>query len=231
MLRKWMRRIADRVFGDLARRGDLDNLYNQMTAYIQLHEFVASSPVLYPLRGWALSPDAIVYILADLELREDPTIVEFGSGESTLILASALRRKNAGRLITIEHDESFMRELGALLRAAQLARWVSLHHAPRMQPEDPGDDELNLSALPELPIDLALIDGPPGIKDYGSLARGRPLQWALKHLKPKGTIFLDDANRPAEQSLLAKLMGEHDDLHCQMIYTEKGLAKLTFVQA
>jgi len=76
-----------------------------------------------------------------------------------------------------------------------------------------------------------LIDGPPGIKDYGSLARGRPLQWALKHLKPKGTIFLDDANRPAEQSLLAKLMGEHDDLHWQMIYTEKGLAKLTFVQA
>jgi precorrin-6B methylase 2 len=204
-----MRRIADRVFGDLARRGDLDNLYNQITAYIQLHELVGSSPVLYPLRGWALSPDAIVYILADLELRDDPVIVEFGSGESTLILASALRRKNAGRLITIEHDESFMRELGARLKAAQLARWVSLHHAPRMQPEDPGDCELNLSAL----------------------ARGRPLQWALKHLKPNGTIFLDDANRPAEQSLLAKLMDEQNDVHCQMIHTEKGLAKLTFVQA
>jgi hypothetical protein len=128
-LKRSIRRIADRVFGDLARRNDIDNLYNQIAAYIQIHGIVSPSSMLRPLRGWALSPDAIVYILADLEHRKNPIVVEFGSGESTIILASALERKNGGRLLTIEHDELFMKQLMERLEAAHLMRRVEFHHA------------------------------------------------------------------------------------------------------
>jgi predicted O-methyltransferase YrrM len=234
LFRKSMRRIADRVFGDLARRSDLDNLYNQITAYIQIHQFASSSPVLRPLRGWALSPDAMIYVLIELELRPNPTIVEFGSGESTLVIASALGRKNAGRLLTVEQDERFISGLRKRVAAAGLERWVEFHHAPRSSHHaaiHPGDYEINLSALPKVRIDVGLIDGPSGVKDEGALARRIPLEWSLKNLMPDGAIFLDDARRPAEQAIIARVMEEHPGLQMEMLYTEKWLAKLTFVQS
>ena len=224
-----MRQLADRLFADLARRSDIDNLYSQLAAYIQIQAIV-SPPLLRPLGGWALSADAIVYILADLEHRESPTLIEFGSGESTIILATALHRKNAGRLLTVEHDEQFMEELSKRLSAAQLIQWVELHHAPLLGHEsgNPGDYELQLSALPDVQIDLALIDGPPGIRDYGALARLGPLDWALRHLKAGGTVFLDDAKRPAEQSIVAKAIEQHAGVISELIRTEKGLAMFRY---
>ena len=63
--------------------------------------------LLGPLRGWAISPDAIVHVLADLEPRENPTVVEFGSGESTIILASALARKRVDACIRSSMTEAF----------------------------------------------------------------------------------------------------------------------------
>ena len=238
-MNKLARRMADRFFGDLARRSDLDNLYNQLAAYIQIHGIVAGSSLLGPLRGWAISPDAMVHILADLERHKSPTVVEFGSGESTVILASALARKKDGRLYTIEHDRDFFDRLQKRVEAAGLHEWVEFHHAPlRWKRNDSwnlADAEIDLSGVPQLSIDMAIIDGPPGNRAidvpagelHGGVARYPPLKWALEHLNSGGVVFLDDAKRPAEQLFVGKAIDEFPGLMSEMIWTEKGLARLT----
>jgi predicted O-methyltransferase YrrM len=230
-LRTCARRIVNRILGDLAHRRDLDNLYNQLAAYIQIHDIVSQSTMLGSLRGWAMSPDALVHILADLERRENPTILEFGSGESTLVFASALRMKNQGRLITIEHNREFMERIRTRIEAAHLEPWVEFHHAPLLGNDaakhESAGSEMDLSGLPDVRIDLALIDGPPG-NSYGGQARREPLKWTLSRLSAGGTVFLDDANRPAEQAIVADALRERPGMAAEMIHTEKGLAKLTF---
>ena len=46
---------------------------------------ISGGPVLKPMRQWALSPDAMALILADLQERTRPHIVEFGCGQSTIV--------------------------------------------------------------------------------------------------------------------------------------------------
>jgi hypothetical protein len=49
-------------------------------------------PILKPMRGWAISLDAIGFILNRIQETDKPTVIEFGSGQSTIILGSAYRK-------------------------------------------------------------------------------------------------------------------------------------------
>lgn len=50
-------------------------------------------PVLSPLRGWGISPDALALVLADIQRRTRPVVVEFGSGQPTIALAAMLEKR------------------------------------------------------------------------------------------------------------------------------------------
>ena len=95
---------------------------------------------------------------------------------------------------------------------------------------------MDLNKLPQLAIDVALIDGPPGNRAIdvprgaaftGGVARNLPLKWVLCHLNGGGTVFVDDEKRPAETLFVSNAIDEYPTLISEMIYTEKGLAKLT----
>ena len=54
------------------------------------------------------------------------SIVEFGQGESTLIIAEALRQNGFGKLISIQHSQCFVDEMLLALAAENLTAWVEL---------------------------------------------------------------------------------------------------------
>ena len=49
-----------------------DNLYDEIAGMMQIQSALTGGPVLKPLRHWALSPDAMAVMLADLQERTRP---------------------------------------------------------------------------------------------------------------------------------------------------------------
>lgn len=223
-MRSLLRKIRDRLFAGLARKSDLDSLYAQISGLLQIQSAMDGKPTLRQLRGWAISPDAMAWILADLQTREAPAVIEFGSGQSTVILAGALKHRG-GRLVSVEHDLDHCLAIRNELALFDLADRVEFVHAPLHQDDGhPAIFSYDRSALPEIAIDVALVDGPPYTN--GPLTRLPPLRWSASHLRPNGAIFLDDADRESEQSCLTLFMTERPNLRLTRRVAEKGLAEL-----
>lgn len=220
-----LRSFLDRAFAGLARQSDLDRLYDQLSGLQQIASAMAGNPVLRHLRGWAISPDAMAVVLSELQTYQNPSVVEFGSGQSTVILAAALRHRG-GSLTSIEHDAGYLATIQAQVSACGLSDYVQFLHCPvENHKDDPRISSYDTEAIPEQLIDLALIDGPPTV--CGPLSRLPPLRWALKCIKPSnGKVFLDDASREQERACLTKLSSEISALKILYHKTEKGLAEL-----
>lgn len=182
--------------------------------------------MLKPMRGWAMSPDAMAWILADLQERESPTVIEFGSGQSTIILASALRNKKGGRLISVEHDPEYSKAVMRQLHSLGLEDWVEFRILPLADITSGKGIEIRqtyrMEDLPAVAVDVALIDGPPARN--GELTRLPPLEWCLENLKPGGVIYLDDSARPQERKALAIIAKQDPGLKIRDLPAEKGLS-------
>jgi predicted O-methyltransferase YrrM len=222
-----LRKLRDRLFAGLARQSDVDALYAQINGLFQIQNAMAGKPVLRPMRGWAMSPDAMTWILADLQERTTPTVIEFGSGQSTVILAAAVKHLK-GRLLSVEHDPEYSAIIQRQVVACGLTEMVEFFHAPLCNgSNEPPTRSYKTSNLPDTPVDLALVDGPPWTN--GNFTRLTPLRWAARHLKPGGVIFLDDSAREAEQVCLKRLTIENPNLRAMPRAAEKGLMELRSV--
>ncbi|WP_084442508.1 class I SAM-dependent methyltransferase [Termitidicoccus mucosus] len=224
-MRRLLRKIRNRLFAGLARKEELNQLYNQFAGLIQIQNAMQGSSVLRPMRGWAISPDAMAWILADLQERESPTVIEFGSGQSTIILATVLKQRG-GRLVSVEHDSGYLGAIQRQAKACNVTDVITFALAPLVA-MSPTCSSYDLTSLPDCSIDLALIDGPPFTN--GLLTRLVPLRWATTHLIKGGAIFLDDAARGNEQECLRQLRAEFPGINIIEYAAEKGLAKLEFI--
>ncbi len=166
-------------------------------------------------------------ILADLQERREPHIVEFGCGQSTIVFASWVR-SHGGRITSYEHDSTYAEAVQRQLDACGLSSHVDLRVVPLV--DYVGIDGLPPSKSYALPqerdaIDVALIDGP----QYwaGESGRYHPLKWATDRLKAGGAAYLDDAARPPEQRIVAALRRRLRGVNAAELRAEKGLVKLT----
>jgi predicted O-methyltransferase YrrM len=166
-------------------------------------------------------------ILADLQERTNPHLVEFGCGQSTVVFASWVR-SHGGRITSYEHDAGYADAVRKQLDACGLSQHVDLRVTPLV-------DHLALEGLPPsksyaLPrdgggIDIALVDGPPYWA--GEAGRYHPLKWATDRLNPGGAVYLDDAARAPEQRIVAALRASTQGLTTSELRAEKGLVRLT----
>jgi len=218
---KFIQHLKNRLFFPLAHKVDLDQLYRQIEGLIQIQNVMQGLPALRPMRGWAISPDAMNIILARLQSISSPTVIEFGAGQSTVILAAFLKRTE-GRLITVEHDPGYLQQIQIQLKHCELLDRVEFINAKLT---GMGNAQLgksyDLSSLPHLFVDLALVDGPP--TSIGVNARLNPLDWSARHLISGGSIFLDDSNRLEEQTCKHRLLEIHPTLKLVEHQAEKGL--------
>ena len=217
---KWKSRLVEigqRVFRrltpDVATKGDVESVYRRLAAAMSVRDIVGPGAPLGVLGGWAMDPEALLFILRDLTSRKDPTIVEFGSGESTIAFSAALRSMGCGKLVSIEHDEEFHRSMVERIRAAGLSDWVDLRLTPigeRNETEVGPLVSYRLSHL-DTPLDIAVVDGPPA-QLFGEHTRVVPLEWAIEHMRPGASVYADDLNRPGERQAVAALRAAHPDL-------------------
>ncbi|MGF1662045.1 MAG: class I SAM-dependent methyltransferase [Kineosporiaceae bacterium] len=156
----------------------------------------------------SIRPAALVRVCNDVVIRRRRTVVEFGSGISTLVL-SRLLAGAGGRLVTIEHDERWLAVVDGLVRAAGTGRSVHLHHAALV--DGWYDRTVVAGALADAPgpVDLLLVDGPPAWRPGTELARWPAAEVVAPHLAGDATVVLDDVHRPGEQEIVRHWGDDH----------------------
>lgn len=212
---------------DLLRaiRRELERTYEQIEALLWLTTQYRFRAPLPPMRKWAISPD-FANLLAGVIRRQRPdTIVELGSGVSTLIAGYALEASGGSSLISIDHAEAFT--AAARRQAAEhgLEARIRFITAPLTLLALNGAiwqwyDPARLALTP--PIDLLVIDGPPQQDNPQPLARYPALPVLFESLRPGALILLDDADRADEAAVVARWLAEFPIALVERIATEKG---------
>lgn len=146
------------------------------------------------LGSWKADTGLLTLIVDHIEAHRPQTVVEFGSGATSLIIAQALQLHGGGTLHSYDQHAEFVAATADWLRTHGLD--ADMRHAPLGDPA-PGWPGCwyDAPALPQK-IDLLVIDGPPWT--LHPLTRGSA-ESLFDRIAPGGTVILDDAARPGER--------------------------------
>jgi predicted O-methyltransferase YrrM len=187
---------------------------SSLGAYYKAHEAEAMAllaandgfPSL-PWSTWALSADALQRFIGLLRVRDCRTVVECGSGISTIVMAREFRSRGKGHVWAVEEDEHWADLVREMLVERGLSEWATIVVAP-LEPLE--IDELHFqwysaAALKDVlalkKIDALLVDGPKG--DTCRLARYPAFPMFRNQLGATFITVLDDARRPDETRIAA----------------------------
>lgn len=226
--------VAKRIDTVAAKQDDrsrrqADRMFRQQEALQNLYQLVPVRRAMPATRGWALSPDILLGYVEDILGRRPRTVLECGSGVSTVWAAYALQQLGAGRVVALDHEAEFADKTRGVLADHGLSDVAEVRHAPITPltlPDSGGEwhwyDTAALKDLHE--VDLVLIDGPP--KPTQEQARYPALPVLRDLLAPGAVLLLDDAARPDEQAILQRWLAEWPGLTSTKLPHEKGAARL-----
>lgn len=144
--------------------------------------------------SWALNVETARTLAAYLECVQPTSVVESGSGSST-VLFSQYAEAHKANILALEGSPVFQKKTKELLEKWNTGKTTRVIHAPlTREKEGPwyqGD-------LPEH-IDLALVDGPRQA-DGG---RGAAMRHLMPRMSPGATIILDDTDRSEEKRTMS----------------------------
>jgi predicted O-methyltransferase YrrM len=205
----------------------LDNLFRQIEALNSIYLDLRFKKSLPQTRAWAASPD-FLYEIADHALSKKPqAIVECGSGVSTLILARSLQINGKGHLYSLEHLSWSAQKSQEALNKHGLGRYATIIEAPLQTVTLNGKDWAwySINSLPDVEIDMLVIDGPP--ESTGELARYPAGPLLFNRLGKDGTVFLDDTIREDERKTVVLWTQEDPSLDYEFRDSEKGFTVLS----
>jgi hypothetical protein len=144
--------------------------------------------------GWSLGEQAFAEVVRRFRAADARSVIEFGSGTSTVRLAEALPD---ARIVSVEHDRAYHARTADLVRARGVGDRVELLHAPLGYWQFEGRWFFSyLLELPRRRYDAVLIDGPPG---YLITGRQACLHRCWHLLSPGALVVLDDYEEPRER--------------------------------
>lgn len=162
-----------------------------------------------PWSGASLRPTTIAYLLNDITIHRRTSIVECGSGLSTIFMATQLERlgRDTG-FVSIDHDETWQDIIRSELDRRGVSHRVTLVHAPLVESEHAWDKRslwydtgILDRECPSEGIDLLFVDGPPANKSGLSHARYPALPWFESRLESGCKVILDDGRRRGETEI------------------------------
>jgi hypothetical protein len=180
-----------------------------------------------PLGTWTIEGDFGQLIAREMTVGRQ-SVVECGSGVTTLIVATYLRANSSGRLYSLEHDPTYADYTAKLLEASGLSAWVEIIVAPLVRQSfgpitvewyDPSAIARHLPAH----VDLLLVDGPPS---RGNLARWPVVEVLNDRLTSGAVILVDDGRRRRERLTAFHWESAHTDFQLYWHDTVKGSWKL-----
>lgn len=196
-----------------------------ITALHQLIPFEAMSPWM---TGWAATPEFAATLYDMVRDQKPLTIVELGSGASSVVIAAALEQNGVGRLVSIDQDSNYAAQTRASLDRQGLSHRADVVHAPLVDVRINEQTWLwyDVEKIPfDAAIDLLVIDGPH--RELQKMARYPAIPLMIDRLSPDAVVVLDDAGRKDERRALQRWASEYDDLNVRFLSSQKGTAVLT----
>ncbi len=114
-----------------------------------------------PSNAFPYEADDLWFLYAQVRKRKPISILEFGSGFSTSVLAEAVSRNGKGVVISIEALEQWAKVTNAALRANNLVQVAQVLHIPAIPTESHGRQAWHHESLPTIEPDFVYLDGPP----------------------------------------------------------------------
>ena len=159
--------------------------------------------LLAPPDEWAVSLETAQLLAGLIEQLGPRSVLEFGAGRSSLVVASALQTRGGGCLTSIEHQPAYAEQswrkmtqfpaVDANLVHAGLSVRFSKHG---LLHEYVGIEKALRSRGP---FGFVFIDAPPGER-----GRDATLLQAAPFLTASAVVVLDDATRPREQTTMRR---------------------------
>jgi predicted O-methyltransferase YrrM len=181
-----------------------------MQALTGIYRLLSPTRPLPYFRNAALSTDTILDYIHLIEQLRPKTIVELGSGSSTIVAAYQLKKNGNGRVIALDHDERWGGITSDWLMEHELTSWAEVRIAP-LEPAIIDGKSYKWYKLKKLEdveiIDLLLIDGPPDI--YGLGLRYPGLHYLATRLGENGVIVVDDCIMPRWKDSVVKWAREN----------------------
>jgi hypothetical protein len=200
-----------------------ENEYRQIESLFSLFSVIKPRLPFPDMRGWAASPD-LLKMIAETILKNKPGLVfETGSGVSTLVVAYCLQELGSGSIISLEHDAKCFAVNRDLITSHGLADIATIIYAPLKKHKINGQEWLwydtECFAI-RGPIDLLIVDGPPGSTQQN--ARYPVLPLLYEHLGDSVRIIMDDGGREDEKCIAALWEKEYRVLVPKFLDLEKG---------
>jgi hypothetical protein len=162
-----------------------------------------------PFTGASLRPFCLLHIINDIVINKRKNIIEFGAGISTIVIGRLIRKNKLNvKLLSIEHNAGWAKLLEELLKSEGLENCIKVVHAPLKECNLAMDynEWYDLSVLKTemigSPFDMVIVDGPPAWEPSKEKSRYPALPFMRDFLSEKSSIYLDDADRAGEQSIL-----------------------------
>jgi predicted O-methyltransferase YrrM len=192
-----------------------DALWAQIFRNYYFIQEAAAMAVIYPKEEapilpwsiWAVAPDALLRFVGMVRINGWTTVVEFGSGISTVVLAREFKLTGKGHVYALEHDAKWADFVWQMLSERGLTEYATVLTAPLAALSLDGRTfqwyakESIQPALALGRIDALLVDGPKG--DTCPLARYPALPTFLNQMGESSLVVLDDGKRPEEAQIAA----------------------------
>jgi hypothetical protein len=169
-----------------------------------------------PVSGSAMSFESILTICNDIIVNDRKAVIEFGSGISTLAIASLIRSKGlACRFVSIDGNAAWQTIVSRCLHDAGTAEGVELIHAPvaphrlAIAGNSWYDLDSHRDSIAASKFDSVIVDGPEACNDQIALARYPALPFLRDHLDfERCFVLLDDAERAGEREVRRRWKAE-----------------------
>lgn len=176
---------------------------------------------------WSAEADFLRLITEHCLKVKPEVIVECSSGVTTLVLSRCCQLNGKGRVYSLENGEEYVAKTRAEVNSFCLNDYASVIHAP-LQNHAIGNtnyDWYSVAELPAVPIDMLVIDGPPGFQNEN--ARYPAIPVLIDRLADGCVILLDDAARRGEINAVEQWLSGYDFLTHEYMNTQRGCSVLT----
>lgn len=175
-----------------------------------INDVIKDPSAMYLFSSWSISPASLYWLYKEIGQGPTTSILEFGSGLSTVVAAKALQGKSHSNITSIESDIEHLKRVAWVLDQLGLSENVNLVHAPITKEQGISwyNRKIVNDALSNNIFDFAIIDGPP--TSTGLNARTPAANMIKKHVRLGGQVLIDDVDRRDESELLSHFTASSD---------------------
>lgn len=150
----------------------------------------------------------------DIVVNNRNSVLEFGSGISTIIIARLIKMNNLNcTIITVDESAEWQEIIKKILKDENLLHHVNFVCAPTVKSVDRElsfeyNNSTLFKAIGEIKFDLVLVDGPSAWQKTNTRSRASNLKFFKNNMTENFTLFIDNSDRPGETELANKITKE-----------------------